>query len=257
MQTPRDTWLVFQRAVGLMVRNPVWVSSSLAQPLFYLFLFGPLLSKVAERQRLPRRRRLQRVRARPAGPAGAVRLRLRRLHAWSAELRYGVIERLRVTPVSRAALLLGRARPRRRRRCSCRRDDGAAGACRSGSTSTSARVWRSAFGLLAGDRPGVLGDLVHARARAAQRGRAGAAAQRRGACRSCCCRASCCRCRWRPTGCSAIADGNPLRHVVDATRSLVNGHVWDGDVLRGLLIMIGCAAVAVTVATRRFRRAAA
>ena len=52
----------------------------------------------------------------------------------------------------------------------------------------------------------------------------------------------------------AVAGVDP---AVDATCVLVNGHVWDGDVLRGLLIMIGCAAVAVTVATRRFRRAAA
>jgi ABC-2 type transport system permease protein len=108
MKTLRDTWLIFERSVVLTLRNPVWLFFGLMQPFLYLVLFGPLLEKV--------------VRA-PGFPAGG---------AWNvfvpglliqiamfgagfvgfgliAELRYGVIERMRVTPMSRVAMLLGRS----------------------------------------------------------------------------------------------------------------------------------------------------
>jgi len=37
----RDTWLVFQRQMQLMLRNPVWLIVGIIQPLFYLLLFAP------------------------------------------------------------------------------------------------------------------------------------------------------------------------------------------------------------------------
>ena len=39
----RDSWLIFQRQILLVVRNPVWVVIGIVQPLYFLFLFGPLL----------------------------------------------------------------------------------------------------------------------------------------------------------------------------------------------------------------------
>ena len=39
----RDTWLIFQRQMQLMLRNPVWLIVGIIQPLFYLLLFAPLL----------------------------------------------------------------------------------------------------------------------------------------------------------------------------------------------------------------------
>src|SRR6478752_3869521 len=62
MKLVRDTWLILQRQLTLMVRTPIW-------------LYGGMF-------------------------AGFGLL---------AELRAGIIERARVTPVSRTALLLGRA----------------------------------------------------------------------------------------------------------------------------------------------------
>ena len=108
MKVLRDTWLVFGRYFGLFIRNPVWVVIGVVQPLLYLILFAPLLKSVATVQGFP--------------PGGAYNVfvpgLLVQLGMFGAagvgfslisELRFGVIERLRVTPVSRVALLLGRA----------------------------------------------------------------------------------------------------------------------------------------------------
>src|SRR5688500_761404 len=108
MKHLRDTWLLFERSVRETLRNPVWVVVGLAQPIFFLVLFAPLLKSVDE------------VSAFPSG--GALNVftpgLLVQLGLFStafvgfgliAELRAGVVERLRVTPVSRLALLLGRS----------------------------------------------------------------------------------------------------------------------------------------------------
>src|SRR5437764_9415846 len=108
MKLLRDTWLVFGRYFGLFVRNPVWVVIGVVQPLLYLLLFAPLLKSIATVQGFP--------------PGGAYNVFVPGLlvqlgmfgaagvgFSLIAELRMGVIERLRVTPVSRVALLFGRA----------------------------------------------------------------------------------------------------------------------------------------------------
>jgi ABC-2 type transport system permease protein len=104
----RDTWLIFGRYWLLFLRNPVWVIVGIVQPVFYLLLFAPLLNGIAQS---------------PGFPAGGaynvfvpgLLIQLGLFGASGvgfgliAELRNGVIERLRVTPVSRFAMLLGRA----------------------------------------------------------------------------------------------------------------------------------------------------
>ena len=45
MKLARDTWLLFQRQFSLVLRNPVWVIVGIIQPLYYLFLFGPLFKR--------------------------------------------------------------------------------------------------------------------------------------------------------------------------------------------------------------------
>jgi ABC-2 type transport system permease protein len=101
----RDTWLIFARQLGLLLRNPVWVIVGIMQPLFFLLLFGPLLKGIPG-----------------LGGSNAYKIFIPGLliqlsifgtlfvgFGLVAELRIGVIERMRVTPVSRIALLLGRA----------------------------------------------------------------------------------------------------------------------------------------------------
>ena len=55
----RDTMLVFRRQERLALRQPAWSSSRLTQPILYLVLFGPLLTRLpaASLRRLRRRRR--------------------------------------------------------------------------------------------------------------------------------------------------------------------------------------------------------
>ncbi len=108
MKILRDTWLVFQRNLGLTLGNPAWTVIGLVQPILYLLLFAPLLKSIV---------------ATPGFPSGGaynifVPGLLIQLGLFGtafvgftliAELRYGLVERLQVTPVSRLALLLGRA----------------------------------------------------------------------------------------------------------------------------------------------------
>jgi ABC-2 type transport system permease protein len=253
MKLVKDSWLVFTRAVGQTVHNPVWLFVSLAQPIYFLVLFGPLLKRVAN------------VQGFPGGgafnvfvPGLLIQLALFGCafvgFSLIAEMRYGVIERLQVTPISRTALLLGRAG----------RDVASlviqivmlvllawpfglhlhlggmavalgllvlVGTAFSALSYTLALVLKTedalapllnAFGIPMMLLSGILLPLSLA-----------------------------------PGWLQAIGDGNPLTYAVDATRSLFNGHVFDGEVLRGLVVMAACATVAVVIATRRFRRAAA
>ncbi len=108
MRTLRDVGLMFGRYMTLLVKNPAWVAIGVLQPVLYLVLFAPLLKSVASVRGFP--------------PGGAYNVFVPGLliqlglfgaagvgFGLIAELRNGVVERLRVTPVSRLALLLGRA----------------------------------------------------------------------------------------------------------------------------------------------------
>jgi ABC-2 type transport system permease protein len=102
MKLLRDTWLIFHRQLQLLIRNPVWLFIGIFQPFLFLVLFGPLLK--------------------PLFGANAYNIFVPGLliqlglfgsmfvgFGLIAELRAGVIERSRVTPISRVALLLGRS----------------------------------------------------------------------------------------------------------------------------------------------------
>jgi ABC-2 type transport system permease protein len=103
----RDTWLIFQRSMWLTLRNPVWVFIGLLQPILYLVLFGPILKSVASAPGFPRGGAYN-----VFVPGLLIQLAFFGLFAGFgliAELRNGVIERMRVTPMSRSAMLLGRS----------------------------------------------------------------------------------------------------------------------------------------------------
>jgi ABC-2 type transport system permease protein len=253
MKLLKDSWLVFTRAVSQTVHNPVWVFVSLAQPVYFLVLFGPLLRKVAA------------VQGFPGGgafnvfvPGLLIQLALFGCafvgFSLIAEMRYGVIERLQVTPISRAALLLGRA----------------------GRDVASLLVqvvmlvllaWPFGLHLNLGGMAVALGLLVlvglafsavsYTLALALKTEDALAPLLNAVGMPMMLLSGILLPLSLAPGWLQAIGDGNPLTYAVDATRALFNGQVWDGDVLRGLVIMVVCAAAAVTLATRRFRRAAA
>ena len=105
----RDTYLIFRRQLRLSLRNPAWVIIGLIQPILYLLFFGPLLTRIASGG----------LSGFPPGnsysffvPGLLIQLGLFGAafvgFTIIADWRAGVIERFRVTPVSRTALLAGR-----------------------------------------------------------------------------------------------------------------------------------------------------
>jgi ABC-2 type transport system permease protein len=107
MRFAHDTWLVFGRAMRLSIRNPVWVIIGIMQPILYLTLFGPLLEPVANTPGFPPGDAWQVFT--PGllvllGLFGAAFVGFGLIAEWRA----GVVDRMRVTPASRVALLMGR-----------------------------------------------------------------------------------------------------------------------------------------------------
>jgi ABC-2 type transport system permease protein len=104
----RDTALVFRRHAVISLRNPTWVLIGLSQPILYFALFGPLLRSVVTLPGFGPGASWQQVFV----PALLVQLGLFGAafvgFGVIAELRHGVVERLRVTPASRLGILLGR-----------------------------------------------------------------------------------------------------------------------------------------------------
>lgn len=107
MTVLRDIWIIFSRAMRLSLRNPVWVVLGLVQPILYLTLFGPLLEPVASAPGFPPGDAWQ-----VFVPGLLVQLGMFGAafvgFGLVAEYRAGVVERMRVTPASRLALLAGR-----------------------------------------------------------------------------------------------------------------------------------------------------
>jgi ABC-2 type transport system permease protein len=104
----RDTRLILGRQARLALRNPVWIVLSLMQPVMFLVFFGPLFASVFNRGLIG-----------DAGNAYAyfvpgLLIQLGLFGSASvgfsiiADFRYGIVDRLRVTMVSRLAILFGR-----------------------------------------------------------------------------------------------------------------------------------------------------
>jgi ABC-2 type transport system permease protein len=103
---PTETFIVFQRQMRILLRNPVWVFFGLTQPIIYLVLFGPLLKGVTggglggnASWKIFVPGLLLQLAIFGAGFAGFGIIQ---------ELREGVIDRQRVTPARRLSLILGR-----------------------------------------------------------------------------------------------------------------------------------------------------
>ncbi|HEX5116987.1 MAG TPA: ABC transporter permease [Pseudonocardiaceae bacterium] len=102
----RDTWLVFQRQMLLILRTPLRLVIGFAQPIAYLLLFAPLLKSALHASTYAEAYRIY-----VPGLLVILVLLSGFFTGFSllAELASGVIERSRVTPISRFALLLGRS----------------------------------------------------------------------------------------------------------------------------------------------------
>ena len=107
MSTLHTASVIFRYQLKLALREPVWMIIMMIQPLLYLALFAPLLDPITHSAGFP------------PGDAWQVFVPglLIQLGIFGsmfvgfgliAEVRYGTVERMRVTPASRFGLLLGR-----------------------------------------------------------------------------------------------------------------------------------------------------
>jgi ABC-2 type transport system permease protein len=109
MKLARDTWLIFNRQVQLLLRQPVWIFVGVFQPVMYLLLFAPLLKPALAPMGAVTDADTYRIFVPGLLVLLAIFGGLFQGFGLIAEVRAGVIERSRVTPVSRFALLLGRS----------------------------------------------------------------------------------------------------------------------------------------------------
>jgi ABC-2 type transport system permease protein len=107
MQLVRDTWLIFHRSLWLTIRQPTWLIFGMMIPVLYLVFFGPLLKGAVAASGTSANAfnwfvpgLLIQIAIYGTAFAG---------FGLIAELRSGVVERMRVTPMSRTAMLLGRS----------------------------------------------------------------------------------------------------------------------------------------------------
>lgn len=106
MKVATDIGLLFQRYVRQLLRNPVWLVVGFSTPILYLALFTPLLRRLVGSGGLP-----------TGNVLGLFLPGILSLLAFASgmgpgfstvfELKAGVIERFRVTPASRFAILIG------------------------------------------------------------------------------------------------------------------------------------------------------
>ncbi|HEX9033659.1 MAG TPA: ABC transporter permease [Streptosporangiaceae bacterium] len=104
MKLARDTWLILQYEILMLVRHPANVAVTLIQPVTYLILFAPFLKAV---MRVSTGNAYQ-IYVPSLFCAMGVFSGMFAGFALLAAMRQGVITRCRVTPLSRVALLLGR-----------------------------------------------------------------------------------------------------------------------------------------------------
>ena len=102
-----DIFLVFRRYLAISWRHPMWIVLGISQPIAYLVLYGPIMTRTLTSTGVEPRLAWQTY-----VPGVLVQLSLFGAafvgFTVITEWRAGVIERMRVTPVSRVALLVGR-----------------------------------------------------------------------------------------------------------------------------------------------------
>ncbi len=250
----RETWIVFARAMRLSLRNPVWVVIGLTQPVLYLALFGPLLKQVVGN-----------TPGLPPGDAWQIFVPglLVQLGIFGAafvgfgliaEYRAGVIERMRVSPAHRTALLIGRVA----------RD--VVVLLVQGALLTLVAI---PFGLRAPVGGVLLALLVVAFLAAAFSSLSYAAALRLKsedalapllngiAIPLLLLSGILLPMSLAPSWLRTLSDVNPLKHVVDGVRAFFRGDLTGSTAAWGLVWAVGLVAAGVLVGTRTFRRESA
>ena len=263
MKFLHDTWLVFARSMGQSIRNPVWLFVAIFQPVLFLLLFGPLLKQLTQ--------------IRGFGGTNAYTVLVPGLvvqlglygaafvgFGIIAELREGIIERMRVTPVSRGGrggggrratpLLLGRSM----------RDviviivQSAILVALSVPFGLSVSVPGAAIAILLVALLGLsLSALSNAVGLILQSEDALAPISNFFLVPVLLLSGILLPMGLAPTWLRRLSYVDPLRHTVDAARALFRGHLASGTVLRGFVVTGALAALCVWMASRQFRRSQA
>jgi len=105
MKFLRETRLIFARNFTRTMRNPMWLIIGLIQPILYLLLFAPLLDGI----KIPLFSQSSSINTFTPGLLIMIAVSSMTFSGSSLlpDLRDGVIERFRVTPANRLAILLG------------------------------------------------------------------------------------------------------------------------------------------------------
>ncbi|ALG10435.1 ABC transporter permease [Kibdelosporangium phytohabitans] len=103
MKLIRDVLLVFRRQFGLVLMSRFWIVIGLAQPVMYLVFFGPLVQSALPGENGGWQMFVPGLLVQ-LGLFGSAFVGFNVI----SDVRSGVLERMRVTPVSRLALLMGR-----------------------------------------------------------------------------------------------------------------------------------------------------
>ena len=109
MKLARDTWLIFQRHFLLIWRSPIFIVFGLATPVAYVLLFAPMLKLALKAEGVTTYTQAEQIYVPGLLTVMAILGGCYAGFGLLRELRVGIIERARVTPVSRLALMLGRA----------------------------------------------------------------------------------------------------------------------------------------------------
>ncbi len=248
----RDCWLIAGSSLRTMLREPAWVFFGLFQPICYMLLFAPLLKNLTGMPGFP--------------SGGAYNVFTPGLMMMMAifgtgfagftvigQLREGTIERLRVTPVSRLAMMLGMI-----------------------SVSLLMLLVQVAFllvlGLILGFRPDVSGMLLlvvlllvgglmmascsYAVGLLLKDEGSLAAAVNLVALPALLLSGIMLPLSFAPDILRNIAKANPFKYAVDASRALVNGSLSDVTIMQGFIIFAALAVLALFWVTRTVRKAA-
>jgi ABC-2 type transport system permease protein len=246
----RETLLIFRRAMRLSLRNPIWVILGLIQPLLYLGLFGPLLKPVVASRGFPPGDAWQ-----VFVPGLLVQLGIFGAafvgFALISEMRSGVVERMRVTPASRVALLLGRVM----------RDvvvllvQGAILTITATIAGLRAPVGGLILGLVVVALLGAAFSSASYAAALTLKSEDALAPLLNGlAIPLLLLSGILLPMSLAPAWLRTVSDVNPLKHVVDGVRSLFLGHVVTASVAWGLVCTIGLVLAGLAVGTRTFQR---
>ncbi len=248
----RDTWLIFGSALRVALREPVWVFFGLFQPICYMLLFAPLLKNLANTPGFPSGGAynvftpglMMMMSIFGTGFAGFTVI---------GQLREGVIERLRVTPVSRFAMMLGMISV-------------------SLLTLLVQTLLLAALGLLLGFRPDAAGlglllvllvcsglmmaSCSYAVALLVKDEGSLAAAVNVVTLPLLLLSGIMLPLSFAPDLLQTIAKANPFTYAVDGSRALVDGRLGDVAVMQGFIIFAGLALLALFWVTRTIRKAA-